>query len=59
MLALIGLVLTAFFALDIFLCVRAARAEPGATIRTVALTVFGAQILLCLVGGFVAMLRFV
>jgi hypothetical protein len=59
MLSLIGLVLTVFFALDILLCVLAARAEPGATIRTVALVTFGAQILLCLVGGFVAMLRFV
>lgn len=59
MLVFIGLVLTFFFALDILLCVLAARAEPGATVRTVALVTFGAQILLCVVGGVVAMLRFV
>jgi len=56
---MLGIVLTAIFAIDILLAVLSARSEPGAPVRRVALAAFGAQLLLGVGGGMFAMTKFI
>lgn len=54
---MLAIVLTSVFLLDILLATLAARTEPGAPMRTVALVFFALQLLVGVGGGMLAMFR--